>query len=198
MRGLDDDVKLRFLFMYRCVPHSTTDITPENSSWVAVCNQLGICSNQFWLKLLKGSIANLPGGGRVGNAEILKVMTYILETLVLVNGKWLTGKIVNVIGHVSFAIDANDGRFIRRHMDHIRKQLDVETPDILTVPASIVPSTNPLQMDIVKHAKKVMQKAIYSCGRSSGELRTSTKERYKPAGYGKNIYNNLWVLYIVT
>ena len=116
----------------------------RNSLWVAVRNQLWICSNPIQLKLLKGSKLSLPGR-RIGNVEILiKVVTYILETLVLVQ----TGKIVTVTGPVSFVIALNDGRFIRRHVDHIRKKFDVETPDIPIVPASVVPCTTPLRMDI--------------------------------------------------
>ena len=35
-------------------------------------------------------------------------------------------------------------RLIRRHVDHVRKTLDVEIPDIPIVLASVVPSTKPL------------------------------------------------------
>ena len=108
--------------------------------------------------------------------------------------KWLTGKIVTVTGPVSFVIALNDGRFIRRHVDHIRKKFDVETPDIPIVPASVVPCTTPLRMDIPDRGETREESKLNSDretphGGSGAELRTSTRERYKPTRYGDNIYD---------
>ena len=44
--------------------------------------------------------------------------------------KWLIGKVVRETGPVSYLIVLNDGRLIRRHVDHIRKRLDLEIPEV--------------------------------------------------------------------
>ena len=48
--------------------------------------------------------------------------------------KWLIGKVVRETGPVSYLIALNDGRLIRRHVDHIRKRLDLEIPEVSVDP----------------------------------------------------------------
>ena len=48
--------------------------------------------------------------------------------------KWLIGKVVCDTGPVSYLIVLNDGHLIRRHVDHIRKRLNLEIPDVSVDP----------------------------------------------------------------
>ena len=201
MQGVDDDVKLqRFLFMCRCVPHSTTGIPPAE---LLMGRRL-----QSALDLLKPNLAENVERKQTKfkMKEDRKCRDFVTGDDVYIRNfstgpKWLTGKIVNVTGPVSFVIALNDGRFIRRHVDHIRKKLDVEIPDIPIVPtsnASDVPSTTPVRMDIPDIEETREETSAESRinsddnetpdSRREVELRKSTRERYKPARYGDNIY----------
>ena len=60
--------------------------------------------------------------------------------------RWFPGKIRDTVGNVSYGILLDDGRYFRRHVDHIRKRLDssdssTEYPDSVTFDSSPQQST---------------------------------------------------------
>ena len=199
MQGGDDNVKLqRFLFTYRCVPHSTTGIPPAE---LLMGRRL-----KSVLDLLKPNVAanvDWKQTKLLGKAD-RKCRDFVKGDQVYAKNfssgsKWLTGRIVNVTGPVSYVIELSNGRLIRRHVDHIRMKLDFEIPDVPIVPTlqpNDVPSAIPIIPDIEETpADNVEDRTINSDVIESPhdsnevELRKSTRERYKPARYGENIYD---------
>ena len=68
--------------------------------------------------------------------------------------RWLSGCIIQKPGSLSYVIKLSDGRFIRRHHDHVRTRSSVEVsqdniPDDNMILSATVPVNTPVQISIV-------------------------------------------------
>lgn len=206
MQGMDDDVKLqRFLFTYRCVPHSTTGIPPAE---LLMGRRL-----RSVLDLLKPSVSGKVEWKqtKISAKQSRQCRDFVKDDYVYVKNfstgpKWLPGRIVNVTGPLSYVIELDNGRFTRRHVDHIRKKLDIEIPEVSVVPPEC-PETPPNvvlreipSVPDTPITPDIPEEEITEETTSSGdiqppyvprdeELRRSTRDRYKPTRYGDNIYD---------
>ena len=126
--------------------------------------------------------------------------------------KWLSGQVSESTGPVSYVILLTDGRSLRRHVDHIRRKMDIddsyELPDTgtemvtpetmhrnfdqhLGINGNVSDGTN-LETEINVPIDSYRDVSDEDEGTaqidSPGKLRKSTRERYKPVRYGNNIY----------
>ena len=117
----------RFLFHYRTIPHTTTGITPaemlmgrrlrthmscllpDTASRVANRQE---SQKQYYDRNCKLS-KELPEGQTVLARDFSGNKT-----------RWVRGRIKHGSGPMSYSIAMEDGRTIRRHVDHIRPQID--------------------------------------------------------------------------
>ena len=137
------EIKLqRFLFSYRTLPHSTTGHSPAE---LLMGRRLRTA-----LDLLKPSMnAKMKRKQHAVSEKCEKHVTRILpdNTKVFVKNfapgpKWLPGIIIKSTGPVSYVVVLNDGREVRRHVDHIRERREKST-DVIDVQMN-VPSNMPL------------------------------------------------------
>ena len=196
MQGLDDDIKLqRFLFTYRSVSHSTTGIPPAE---LLLGRRL-----RSVLDLLKPSVSGKVEWKqtKIYTKQAHQCRDFVKDDYVYVKNfstgpKWLPGKIVNVTGPLSYVIELDNGRLVRRHVDHIRKKLDIEIPDVSVIPPEcpdIPPNFVPRDIPTVPDTPVTpdIPEEVTEETTSSGdiqppyvprdeELRRSTRERCKP------------------
>ena len=113
------------MFAYRLAPHSTTGVSPSELL-------LGR-KPQSRLDLLRPSTAK-----RVENKQLQQKTAHDVSArqrkfdvgnLVYVlnfraGEKWIPGKIIQVNGPVSFCIQLQNGKIVRRHQDHLRQRTE--------------------------------------------------------------------------
>ena len=114
----------RFLFHYRISPHSTTAVSP--AELMMGCSHLDLLQPQVGMRVQKScqdrqkeshdqhaKERNLSAGKRVYAENFGKV------------ARWLPGILKEANGPVSFTVELQDGRIIRRHSDHLRSRTDI-------------------------------------------------------------------------
>ena len=124
MKGSDENVKLhRFLFTYRCIPHSTTGFTLSvlvmgrrlrsalDRLKPNLNRKMEVTQESFHKTMSKGRSFTKGDGVYVKNFSS--------------GPKWLSGKVSEYTGPVSYLILLTDGRSLRRHVDHIRRKMDI-------------------------------------------------------------------------
>ena len=152
---------------------------------------------------------------KVRNTEISLTVKMFVRNF-STGAKWLIGKVVRETGPVSYLIALNDGRLIRRHVDHIRKRLDLEIPEVSVdpkiplvsnsddVPTSLPTVNNPTDLtsrsitpNIEERSDDITEPISTAGGDGDASpqstipsrLRQSTRERDKPVRYGDDIYD---------
>ncbi|CAC5416660.1 Uncharacterized protein K02A2.6 [Mytilus coruscus] len=112
--------------------------------------------------------------------------------------KWITGTLIKRTGPVSFVIELNDGRTVKRHQNQIRHKYDQysdnKLPDISEIPDVPIPSVSNNQTDVEAvcdsnadssdtndNSKSVMK--------SSVATPRPTRTRKPPNRYGDFVYN---------
>ena len=112
----------RFLFKYRRTPHSTTGISP--AELLLGCRPHS--HFDFMLPNLASKIRSKQLAQKVQHDKKSKPRTLKIGSNVLVHNfstgpEWLFGTIVNTKGPLSYIVKLSDGRYFKRHIDHLRK-----------------------------------------------------------------------------
>lgn len=114
----------RFLFHYRSTPHSSTGVSPAE---LLMGRRL-----RTHLALLHPDVAakvrNSQQRQKAGHDKHAREREFVLNDNVFVRNfgsgsVWLPGTIVGVQGLLSFQIKLEDGRIVRRHIDHVRARV---------------------------------------------------------------------------
>ena len=111
----------RFLFHYRITPHSTTGIAPAEvlmgrklRSPLSILTPNPVTRIKFKQQLQKEHY------DKTAKERELTIETSVLVRNFPNDDYWLRGILKDKSGPLSFNIELEDGRIIRRHMDHIR------------------------------------------------------------------------------
>ena len=120
MGGSDKDLALqRFLFAYRCTPHSATGVTPAerlmNRKLFSALDQLKPSVAE---EVRKKHDKTAKRNGRKDRSFQVNDHVYIKNFAPGL--RWLEGIVTNVTGPLSYEVQLRDGRLIRRHVDHVR------------------------------------------------------------------------------
>ena len=112
----------RFLFKYRLTPHSTTGISP--AELLLGCHPRS--HFDFMLPNLASKIRSKQLAQKVQHDKKSKPRTLKIGSNVLVRNfstwpEWLFGTIVNTKGPLCYIVKLSDGRYFKRHIDHLRK-----------------------------------------------------------------------------
>ena len=112
----------RFLFKYRMTPHSTTGISPAE----LLLERRPRSHFDFMLPNLASKIRSKQLAQKVQHDKKSKPRTLKIGSNVLVRNfstgpEWLFGTIVNTKGPLSYIVKLSDGRYFKRHIDHLRK-----------------------------------------------------------------------------
>ena len=105
----------RFLFHYRLTPHSTTGISPA---------ELPPCTH---LDQLRPEIRRQQDQQKQAHDQRVRARTFMVGEPVLTKNfsegpVWLKGSILRLKGALTMVIELEDGRVVRRHIDHIRSR----------------------------------------------------------------------------
>lgn len=131
---------LQFLFRYRSTPHSTTGVSPAELlngrklrtrlDLVHPCVPTTVRSSQARQEACFNKNTKnrefIPG-------QNVWVMTYSKH-----DAKWTPGVILQVLGPVTFLVDA-DGRKMKRHADQLRHAQQADNNDPSSSPSGIIP-----------------------------------------------------------
>ena len=113
----------RFLFRYRSTSHTTTGVPP--------CQLLMGRQLRSHLDCLRPSlttrVTQAQSSQKMYHDRSSKERNFKIEDPVFVSNfaqgpKWLPGEICKIRGPLSYEVKLNDGRVIRRHVDHIRRR----------------------------------------------------------------------------
>ena len=119
----------RFLFRYRITPHSTTGVAPAELL-------LGRLPRSH-LDLLKPSLASKvhtkQANQKTGHDSNAKQRCIAVGDAVFVcdfpsGKKWLSGKVIDMKGPMTYLVELQDGRIVRRHIDHVRNRTCTSLP----------------------------------------------------------------------
>ena len=161
----------RFLFHYRTTPHSTTGVTPAE---LLMGRPL-----RTHIDLVKPSIDSRvrekQSDQKRNHDKRVKQRTFEVNDPVFVRNfsggpTWLPGTIKECKGAVSFKVQLEDNRIVRRHIDHIRRRTvdvpptpelgisdDFELPDIsqpTDQPSIDAPPVQPIQ-PVIRRSNRV-------------------------------------------
>ncbi|CAC5376400.1 unnamed protein product [Mytilus coruscus] len=155
----------RFLFAYRITPHGTTGLSPSV-----------MLMGQRMRSLLDLTYPDLQQ--RVRQKQLTQKQCYDKSTKKRHNreAKWFTGIIIKRTGPVSFVIELNDGRTVKRHQNQIRHKYDQysdnKLPDISEIPDIPIPSVSNNQTDV---------EAVSDSSAGSSDTNDSSKSVMKPS-----------------
>ena len=126
----------QFLLGYRSTPHATTNVSPGE-----LFLQWKLCTRFDLLKPNIESVVNTKQSNQKTHYDKhIKQRHFAKGQLVMVKDfivkKWIPGEIVNTTGSLSYSIQVENGRIIRRHVDHIKSR------SVITVNSPSQPYTN--------------------------------------------------------
>ena len=113
----------RFLLKYRTTPHSTTGVSP---SQLLMGRRLTTALDRM-IPDVASRVHDRQLNQKAGHDRSTKQRTFVAgeevgaKNFTSATPKWLRGKIVRCRGPVSYDIELEDQRVLRRHADHIRK-----------------------------------------------------------------------------
>ena len=130
----------KFLFNYRITPHSTTGIAPSE---LLMNRRL-----RSWLDLLHPEISRkVEAKQKAGPNKTVRQFSENDNVFVRnFSGKpsWVPGTILKVTGPLSYVIKLQDGKTVRRHVDHVRSR---EIPSTVPqLPSSLVDLDLPTEL----------------------------------------------------
>ena len=147
MKSGDLTVKCaRFLFHYRNTPHATTGQRPSELMFHRqVRTHLDAVKPDLGAKVRAEQCKQKERHDTRAKDSHFEVDDRVFLRDV-VQGIWLPGVISARTGPVSYTVELEDGRIMKRHQDHlrIRTSQPMTSPDDLILPSSDVPTTSPL------------------------------------------------------
>ena len=150
-KSTDGDIETRlarFLFHYRTTPHTTTGVTPaELLMGRKLRSHLDLLQPDLSSRILARQAAQ-----KTEHDKRSKERTFEEDDQVYIrnfsNGpKWLPGKISTVLGSRHFEVKLNDGRMVKRHLDHVR----IRTNDVVEEPPDYLPVDVQPRVDNEEH-----------------------------------------------
>ena len=151
----------RFLLKYRTTPHSTTGISPsEMLMGRRVTTILDRMRPDVESRVRQHQENQKSAHDKHAKERSFEVSEEVYaENFSSTTPKWLSGKITHQRGPVSYEVELDDGRIVRRHADSIRrraKQTPIDHPDDVEFeraranpPVPIPPATLPELPDVV-------------------------------------------------
>lgn len=115
----------RFLFTYRLTPQSTTNSSPAE----LLLGRRPRSRFDSFFPSVGGRVDAKIRKQKVNHDQHSKMRVFQAEDTVLVrdfrpnNVKWLPGVIVCCLSQVSYRVRLDDGRIVRRHVDHVRSRV---------------------------------------------------------------------------
>ncbi len=114
----------RFLFQYRLTPHSTTGIPPaELLLGRRPRSHLDLLHPNIAERVRSSQERQKSGHDLRAKSRTFKVGDTVLVRNFAKGSVWLPGSIVRMRGPLSFDIKLDDGREVRRHVDHVRARV---------------------------------------------------------------------------
>ena len=179
----------RFLFRYRITPHSTTAVSPaELLLGRRPRSHLDFVRPHLEQQVQDKQLAQQANrGGRVAK-EFADGSLVFAKNFAVTGPRWLSGTISRSCGPRSYLITLTDGRSIRRHVNHLRKQ----SPQVSSDDSDRwMTRDDPDEwMDILPTAAAVAQQPARRGTASQqphGPPRRSTRGSYKPGWYGNPV-----------
>ncbi|XP_035806354.2 uncharacterized protein K02A2.6-like [Amphiprion ocellaris] len=122
MSGHSLEMKLsRFLFQYRITPHSTTGLTPaEMLMGRKPKSHLDLLRPDVGARVARSQDEQKARRDRHARERLFKPGDSVYVKNFGSGSPWLPGVIHRCSGPVSVIVDLQDGRLIRRHLDHVR------------------------------------------------------------------------------
>ena len=171
----------RMLFHYRITPHSTTGVSPSE----LLLGRRIRSHLDFIQPNLSSHVETKQSAQKKHHDYHARECTFQIGDAVFVkncgNGpNWLPGEVKEVRGPVSYGIMLNDGRLLKRHIDHIR---------IRTVPDSTMTYSENNFHDFLPFSVVTNESDNISSSASNLPLRRSSRVRRPPDRYTPETMN---------
>ena len=116
----------RFLFHYRISPHSTTGVSPaELVMGNRLRSHLDLLQPQVGMRVRRNQDRQKESHDQHGKERDLSSGERVYAENFGKGARWLPGILKEANGPVSFTVELEDGRIIRRHSDHLRSRTDI-------------------------------------------------------------------------
>ncbi|CAC5412765.1 unnamed protein product [Mytilus coruscus] len=143
----------KFLFTYRLTPHATTAIAPAEMLMGRRPRSL----LDLTYPNINSRVQQKQQRQKQSHDKTAQVRNFNVGDSVYIlshnrEAKWITGTLIKRTGPVSFVIELNDGRTVKRHQNQIRHKYDQysdnKLPDISEIPDIPIPSVSNNQTDV--------------------------------------------------
>ncbi len=149
--GSIDSKVSRFLFTYRITPHSTTGVSPTQ---LLMGRRPRSVLDQLHPDMAR-RVQNSQQRQKRNHDQHVKPRAFAVGNTVSVRNfgsgaTWLVGAVEKALGPLSYQIKLEDGRLVRRHVDHLRARVSTTEmsaesseedflADTISVPPTVVP-----------------------------------------------------------
>ena len=121
----------KFLMRYRVTPHSTTGISPSQLLMNRqIRTRLDLVRPEVSTRVQRKQSYDKYRHDLHAKERVFVIGDEVYLTQYGAGSSWIPGTVVAKIGPVSYAVELNDGRLIRRHQDHLRKRFSQNCPPI--------------------------------------------------------------------
>ncbi|CAG2224140.1 unnamed protein product [Mytilus edulis] len=143
----------KFLFTYRLTPHATTAIAPAEMLMGRRPRSL----LDLTYPNINSRVQQKQQRQKQSHDKTAQVRNFNVGDSVYIlshnrEAKWITGTLIKRTGPVSFVIELNDGRTVKRHQNQIRHKYDQysdnKLPDISEIPDIPIPVVSDNQADV--------------------------------------------------
>ncbi|CAC5378003.1 unnamed protein product [Mytilus coruscus] len=167
----------KFLFTYRLTPHATTAIAPAEMLMGRRPRSL----LDLTYPNINSRVQQKQQRQKQSHDKTAQVRNFNVGDSVYIlshnrEAKWITGTLIKRTGPVSFVIELNDGRTVKRHQNQIRYKYDQYSdnrlPDISEIPDIPIPSVSNNQTDV---------EAVCDSNADSSDTNDNSKSVKKPS-----------------
>ena len=133
----------KFLFDYRITPHSTTGVAPcELLMKRRLRSRFDLLHPEVSKKVENQQKKQVESHDNSRPLRSFKVNEKVYaKNLISNTPKWIAGTVTKVTGPLSYVIQLEDGRIVRRHVDHVKKRTII--PEVSTDLTPEPPDTTP-------------------------------------------------------
>ena len=172
----------RFFLTYRATPYSTTGVSPSE---LMFGRQLRTRMDPLWPDL-GGHVRSCQEQQKKDYDAHVQLREFAVGAQVLVKKfgwgpLWLPGVVKKLTGTVSYTDELEDGRVVRRHVDHVRGRT---SPDHIPPKAETPDGVSPVE------SPTLIPDPPESPAGDSGTLRCSSHQRQAPERFGIPVYDN--------
>ena len=169
----------RFLLAYRLTPHSSTGCSPaEMLMSRRPRSLLDLVRPDTAQKVQHSQQQNVRHHNQHSRQRVFSVGNSVLIKNFGSGPKWLKGQITAIRGPLSYTVRLPDGRYVRRHVDHVQLYHDFDD-----IPLSIPdpPAHTPADPVVVTKPPTPAARAVSTD--SAPTVRRSTRDRHPPDWY---------------